>query len=204
LRYHDISTDGLFNRLWYPDTLVKEAEIQNAQNIPPQYTRARQRGEAIMQARLHNSPITVKFWMEMSAGEKMIALPDPLELDHTFFAFNKAWWENTIKHEDTLLRLRAVKQLAWRKDPESLSLLMDRAEHDQSGQVRRAAVEALGYRADKAAMNVLMNCLNDPDYLVRWATEDALVLVSRGVPKAPPIVRSSEPGERESPIQILT
>src|SRR5206468_4841485 len=57
LRYHDVSPDGLFNRLCYPDTLVKEAEIQNAQNTPPQYTRARLRGAAIMQARQRNSPV---------------------------------------------------------------------------------------------------------------------------------------------------
>lgn len=82
LRYHDISSAGLFNQVFAPDTLVSPAEIQYAQQQPPPYTRARIRGEAVMAARRYSLPITIERWMELSFNGQTIALSDPLEFDH--------------------------------------------------------------------------------------------------------------------------
>lgn len=82
LRFHDISREGLFNRFSYPDTLVTEAEIQTAQQIPPPYTRARMRGEVVLLARQYNIRVTIENWQEVHLDGEKINLPDPLEFDH--------------------------------------------------------------------------------------------------------------------------
>ena len=160
-----------------------------------------------MQARQYHTPITVKYWMEMAVEGRAIDLPDPLDFDHSFFPFDTVWWENITRHKDQMLRSRAIKHLTWRTDASSLALLMERAEHDESEQVRRSAVEALGFRADKAAMAMLLDRLEpekEKNHVVCWAIKEALVLIHNGVPKPPVIVRSSELGERESPVHIFT
>src|SRR5580698_1194979 len=70
LLYHDISSDGLFNRFFHPDTLVTAEEIEHAKRNPPQYTRAHVRGEAIKQARLFKQRVSVNRWQSITLGGK--------------------------------------------------------------------------------------------------------------------------------------
>jgi proteasome accessory factor A len=92
LRYHDVSQEGLFSRLWKPDTLVAEEEIQQAQNHPPLYTRARIRGKTV--ALQDHLPVTVAEWGKVNIAGEELKLLDPLEFNHPLF-FD--YWMNGIK-----------------------------------------------------------------------------------------------------------
>ena len=159
LLYHDISQNGLFNRVCYPDTFITEAEIQNAQNNPPDYTRARVRGEAIK----HAQELTVDSWMDISIKGKKISLADPLEFNPPQFSLNKRFdkqqWEKHLIHKDPHIRIRVVKQLMWQKSAAARAMLIDRLKNDDNEQVRCAAVEALSHRTGKVVMDTLVACL---------------------------------------------
>jgi proteasome accessory factor A len=204
LRYHDISPGGLFNRFCTPDTLFKTEEIEHALLNPPPYTRARVRGMSMKRAQQENVSVQVKRWMELSVGNQTIHLPDPLVFDQPSLDFDKTWWEQTLAHPNARLRLRAVQQLAWRQDGESLALLMKRVTQETDTQVRRAAIEMLGVRADRSTLALLTSCLDDVDPLIRWAAEEAHARVQKGVPTRPTLMRSSAPGESDLLIQLLT
>ncbi len=92
LRYHDMSSEGLYNQFYKPDTLLTEAEIQAAEQKPPPYTRARIRGEAIRLAQQYNFSVQVENWKEVQVDGVKISLSDPLEFDHPQFT---ASWEET-------------------------------------------------------------------------------------------------------------
>jgi proteasome accessory factor A len=194
LLYHDLSCSGLFEHFFHPDTLVTAAEIEHAQRNPPQYTRARIRGEAIKQARNFKQRVTVDHWQYIVIGGKKIALPDPLAFDCAQLDFDEHWWSNSIEHVDRSISLRALRRLAWQPQAGALALLIQHAEHNSDVQMRQVAIEALGYRADKQAQNVLISYLNDSDSQVCWAAEEALEKVMRGVPTPDPtaIVQTEE------------
>lgn len=208
LRYHDISGgEGSYNHFSYPDTLATEAEIKKAWNTPPQFTRARVRGEILMQARQHKHQVKVEEWHTMTVDGQQIPLPDALAFDTTLHEidFNKEWWTQCITYEDPHVRIRAIKHLTWYKNGESLEMLINRAQNDESIQVRCAAIEALGNRADQTTKDILIALLNNKyDNRVRWAAQEALERVIQGIPMPPPIIAPVAPGEGESLVQIIS
>jgi len=206
LLYHDLSREGWFNHFAYPDTLFKESEIQQAWSTPPQHTRARVRGEVLKRARLRKFRVTVERWQDVIVDDNTIRLADPLAFDNELFddTFEKDWWTQNINQKNPVIRIRTIKHLTWKKHPEALAMLMNKAEHDDDELVRYAAVEALGYRAEKTAKDVLIKCLNDADTLVQWAAQEALDRVVRGVPTPPPIIVPTEADDGESLVQIIS
>lgn len=206
LRYHDIGPGGLFNRFCAPDTLLAQEDIERAQLFPPPYTRARVRGTMIQRARQENRPLKVNFWMKLAAANVSIELPDPLAFDQPTLAFDKTWWEQTLAHSEIELRIRALRQLAWRREAESLELLMEQAAPGKETRIRHAAIQGLGIRADRKAMEFLVSCLNEKDIdpMIRWAAEEACESVQKGVPVQPQAIRSSAPAEKDVLIQLLS
>lgn len=208
LRYHDIyGGEGSYNHFSYPDTLATEAEIMKAWNIPPQYTRARVRGEIIKQGRQHKHKVKVEEWHSITVDDKKLPLPDALAFSTTQHKidFDKEWWTQCVMHEDLHVRTRAVQSLTWLKNSESLSMLINRAQNDESIQVRCAAIEAIGSQADQTTKDVLIALLSDKqDSRVRWAAQEALERVIQGVPMPPPIIAPATADEEESLVQIIS
>ena len=207
LRYHDVSQEGLFSRLWKPDTLVAEEEILQAQNDPPPYTRARIRGRAIA---LHgNLPVTLEKWTALSIGGEEVELPDPLEFSHP--SLPEALrdlddqWPNVLHHSSPHIRIRAVTYLGWQNTETALAALAQIAQTDPDERVRRTAVEVLGKIGNEQAVDALIRCLRDPERVVRWAAEEALERSARGKAEPPPAGSPvSPPDTGEHLIQIIS
>jgi hypothetical protein len=206
LRYHDLSNEGWFNHLVYPDTLFTETEIHTAWSVPPPYTRAHIRGKVLTQARQHKFHATIERWQDVVVDGDKLRLPDPLAFDHALFGddFEQEWWSQSIDHEDAAIRIRTIKHLIWKKHSEALALLIRKAQYDEYDDVRSAAIEALGYRGDNAAKDILIKLLNDPAMLVRWAAIEALDKVTRGISTPPPLITPSNDEDGESLIQIIS
>jgi len=207
LRYHDVSQEGLFSRLWKPDTLVAEEEIQQAQNDPPLYTRARIRGRAIA---LHSDlPVTLEKWTALSIGGEEVELTDPLEFSHPLLpeALKDLddQWPNVLHHPSPHIRIRAVTYLGWQNTETALAALAQIAQTDPDERVRRTAVEVLGKIGNEQAVDALIRCLRDPERVVRWAAEEALERSARGKAEAPPAgAPVSPPDTGEHLVQMIS
>lgn len=104
LRYHELSGEGLYHRLYQPDTLITAAEVHQAQESPPPHTRARLRGEAIRMGRQYDLAVRVERWMDLSFEKDLVNLDHPLEFDHPLFV---EWEQPWLKLEaDVRLRPR--------------------------------------------------------------------------------------------------
>ncbi len=82
LRYHEISPDGLYSRLYPVDTLISEEEIARAQQYPPPHTRANVRGTAVRLGRELGVTVYTNGWMDVSIEGEVLDLRDPMEIDH--------------------------------------------------------------------------------------------------------------------------
>lgn len=81
LQYHELSSQGLYTRMYRPDTLVTAEEIAQAQENPPPHTRARLRGEAIRLGRECGLEVRADRWTEITIEADRIRIDDPLEFD---------------------------------------------------------------------------------------------------------------------------
>jgi proteasome accessory factor A len=92
LRYHELSAEGLFCRMFQPDTLLTAAEIYRAQENPPPYTRARIRGETIRLGRDCGLDVRADRWTEVVIEDQVISIADPLAFDHPALAkWDRLW-----------------------------------------------------------------------------------------------------------------
>lgn len=82
LRYHELSPQGLYCRLYPIDTLVTRAEILRAEQEPPSFTRARVRGEALWLGRVVMAEAEFGPWQELVLEKEHMPLNDPLDFDH--------------------------------------------------------------------------------------------------------------------------
>lgn len=218
LRFHDLSREGLFNQVSYPDTIVTQDEIQRAQKQPPPYTRARIRGETVALARQHQVPIIIEKWLELSIAGQKLALADPLEFDHRDFPFYRistgrqdglssaelAWLRTIATHQDRLIRRRAAAYLIWRQDKEATNLLREMVEHDPDELIRLIAIQAFSEIEDKAtAIEVLINCLEDETPVIRWAAQEALEGANAREASVPSPQDPPDPDDGEQLIQLL-
>jgi proteasome accessory factor A len=224
LRFHDISREGLFNQVSYPDTLITQDEIQMAQRQPPPYTRARIRGEAITLARRYQIPVTVERWGELVVNGKKIEVPDPLEFDHPDLPFygtisvgqsdqqmeeerlqqELVWLHACAAHQNPFLRSRTTAYLSWRKSPEATAILREMVLHDASEMVRIAAVVALGQVEDTTATDLLVDLLGDATPAIRWAAQEILEGMHQEDTSSPPPPQNPPDGDDGEPlIQLI-
>lgn len=92
LRYHELSAEGLYHRVYPVDTLLTQQEIEEAEENPPPYTRARIRGEAIRLSREYGLHVRTERWTDVSIEETPLNLSDPLEFDHPGLAhWDRPW-----------------------------------------------------------------------------------------------------------------
>ncbi len=94
LRYHELSAEGLYHRVYPADTLLTRQEIAEAEDNPPPYTRARIRGEAVRLSRESGLHIHTERWTEITLGDAPLNLADPLEFDHpALAAWDRPWYK---------------------------------------------------------------------------------------------------------------
>ena len=92
LRYHELSEEGLYHRLYAADTLLTADEIQRAQEYPPPYTRARIRGEVVRLGRECGLPVETDRWMDATIEDTSLDMADPLRFDHPRLAeWDRPW-----------------------------------------------------------------------------------------------------------------
>ena len=92
LRYHELSPDGLYTRLYPADTLLSAEEIQFAEEYPPPYTRAHVRGEVVRLVKecgLQGGP---GHWTETTLEGERLRTNNPLEFDHIRLAVWDCPW----------------------------------------------------------------------------------------------------------------
>lgn len=82
---------------------------------------------------------------------------------------------------DWLAREQTARELGSGPDGSSATRLLLRAANDPEGEVRKAAVEALGrLRPTRRRLRALLRALSDPQWEVRWAAARSLGGVGRG------------------------
>jgi tetratricopeptide (TPR) repeat protein len=92
LRYHELSAEGLYHRVYPADTLLTRQEISEAEENPPPYTRARIRGEAIRLSRECGLHVRTERWTDVNIEDTPLNLSDPLEFDHpALAAWDRPW-----------------------------------------------------------------------------------------------------------------
>ncbi|MBI5958708.1 MAG: proteasome accessory factor PafA2 family protein [Chloroflexi bacterium] len=99
LRFHELSPDGLYHRLYPADTLVSADEIAYAQDYPPPFTRARIRGEAIRLSRECGLHVRTDSWTSVSIEEDHINISQPMDFDHR----QLAGWDHPWQRLDRLI-----------------------------------------------------------------------------------------------------
>ncbi len=176
IRFHDISEQGRFSRLWNDDTLVSEEEIQKAQLEPPPFTRANIRGKTIARGRVGDSAVWVENWPELGIDDQEIEISDPLQFAHPLVAetCDETELESALSHEDAEIRLRAATYLGWAQTEKALRALARAAATDTDERVRRTAVNSIGKLKTEGKMSVLIDCLRSDAAGVRWAAEEAM------------------------------
>ena len=92
LRYHELSPEGLYHRVYPADTLVTAEAIAHAAETPPPTTRARIRGEFIRIGRDYKASVTNGGWEGIGVEGERFLLPDPMRCDHpALVAWDRPW-----------------------------------------------------------------------------------------------------------------
>jgi proteasome accessory factor A len=102
LRYHELSPDGLYRRVYPVDTLLTAEEIARAQEYPPPYTRARIRGEVARLVKECGLQGGADRWTDVHLENERLAIADPLEFDHPRLAqWDRPWalLEESVQRE---------------------------------------------------------------------------------------------------------
>ncbi len=102
LRYHELSPEGLYSRVYPADTLLTAEEITAAQEYPPPYTRARIRGEIIRLVKECGLQGGADRWMDVDLQNERLTIADPLEFDHPRLAvWDRPWalLEESVRRE---------------------------------------------------------------------------------------------------------
>ena len=187
MRYHDVSDQGYYTKLWTNDTLVTNDEIEHARNHPPAHTRANVRGKAITSARSGDFKLSVGRWTDLAVNERPINLRDPLQFVHPVVPDTCEVEElkTALDSSATEVALRAVDYLGRIGGEENLKVLEGVINESADEAVRQAAIRAIGEIddcEDDNKISVLIECLSG-DVHTRWAAEEALQKVK--APKAP-------------------
>jgi HEAT repeat protein len=104
------------------------------------------------------------------------ARPEPFALAAVLRALRKLRFPDAfspalraLSHDDANVRIEAVGVLGWLKDARALSPLADIATRDSIGDIRRAAVGAMGFApaAGPVILTALLDALRDPEWQVR-------------------------------------
>jgi|GEM_PF-514730 len=171
MRYHDISADGYFTRIWPDDTLVTSDEIKQAQSEPPPFTRANVRGKAIRGARAGEFEVKISRWTDMKVDDVSCNLRDPLQYAHpsipetcSDFHLDPANTEIGVRAIDYMGRLGA-------NNLESLSFLI---KNSDSEVFRHAAIKAVAEMDDCDNVSVLIDSLENADIRTQWVISEAL------------------------------
>ena len=171
MRYHDISEDGYFTRIWPDDTLVMSDEIKQAQSAPPPFTRANIRGKAISGARAGQFKVKISRWTDMEVDDISCNLRDPLQYAHpsipetcSDFGLDPANTEIGVRAIDYLGRLGA-------NNLESLSFVIKNSESEV---FRHAAIKAVAEMDDCDNVSVLIDSLANADIHTQWVISEAL------------------------------
>ncbi len=92
LRYHELSPDGLYHRVYPADTLVTADAIARAVETSPPATRARVRGEFIRIGREYGVSVSNGGWEAAGLDGERFPLPDPMHCDHpALVAWDRPW-----------------------------------------------------------------------------------------------------------------
>lgn len=176
IRFHDLSSQGLFSQLYPEDVLVSADEIRRARAEPPPYTRANVRGRVITLARKDRRPVRVETWSGLYVGDTFVSLRDPLQFAHRWVEGTYAEPEmlRALQHEDAEVRVRAAGYLGWSRGEHVLRALTSAAGGDPHERVRRAALKAIGEMQTDGGVPVLIDFLQSGDTHLRWAAEAAL------------------------------
>jgi proteasome accessory factor A len=182
VRFHDLSGEGYYSRLWKEDNLVTADEIERAKDEPPPHTRANIRGRAIETARWEWTEVTAETWSELEVNGLSLDLGDPLEFsDRAVEATSsEEALREALQHPDAEVRLRGAKYLGRAETESALLTLADVAAGDADERVQRAAVVAIGGMRLEQSMSVIIDCLQSRHPHVRWAAQEALA--RRGIP----------------------
>lgn len=192
LRYHDLSNEGHFNRLCQALSRIKyarstQAEIDLAQRLPPPHTRANMRGYAIALARRKQATIKIDGWCDMQIDRHQYHSGDPLDFEASwamaYTPLQEAYLHTTMQRAETPVRVRTVGYLGWRQEAQVSALLLEIIQQDESPEVRRAAAESLGRRADPNTFEPLLRLLtHETNAEVQWAIQTALTRIIKKRP----------------------
>jgi len=205
LRYHNIGQDGIYAKTWQPDTKVEKAEIAIAAKQPPQFTRARIRGEVLADAKNNGTEVNVEKWGELVWNRKVYTLGDPLTFYSPFLPINiYKLLQEEINHADPIIRARIAVFLIEQDNPLLVKLLKKVATQDEDEQVRRVTIQALGNSGNKATwQDILIQCLPDKNPMVRWTAEWALDNLSQGKKTVPSPPQMNKSQDEETLVQII-
>lgn len=184
MRFHDVSEQGYYSRLWSQDTFVTDEEIQQAKGKAPAYTRANIRGRAIRSGRTQGLDVYAERWTDIEINDLTLNLRDPLQFVHPIVkdTCSETQLRSALTSSDTEVMLRAVDYLGRLGTEKNLRLLREVINSNEDDLVRRAAIKAVSEIDDCDNVPVLIDCLNTRDVHARWAVEQALKQVGR--PKA--------------------
>lgn len=205
LRFHDLSSQGYYARLYADDTLVSADEIECAQKEPPPYTRANIRGRAIAGARLNGSSASAENWSNLEVDGSMLYLRDPLQFAHRKVqeTYKEADLNVALQHADAEVRVRAAGYLGWNRTERALRTLAAVSEGDTDERVRCAAVRAIGGMEMDSTFPVLIECLKSREAHIRWAAEETL-LQSSSPPSSQNMEEPNEgPDDDETLVNII-
>jgi proteasome accessory factor A len=193
VRFHDLSSEGYYSRLWREDNLVSAAEIEGAKDNPPPYTRANIRGRAIKGARREGMDVTAENWSTLEVDGLLLDLSDPLEFSHhgVEATCEAAELQKALRHPDAEVRLRGARYFGRVETESAMMTLSGVAADDTDERVRRAALMAVGGMRLERSMSVIGDCLQSSNPRTRWAAQEALA--RRGLPST-----YEERGERPS------
>ena len=206
MRFHDVSEQGYYSRLWTDDTLVTDAEIQQAKSNAPAYTRANIRGKAIVSEMSGDLDVFAERWTDLIVDDVTLNLRDPLQFVHPFVpdTCSEAELRSALTSSDAGVMQRAVEYLGRLGGQKNLQILAEVINNNEDEFVRRAAIKAVGQIEDCDNISVLLECLSTRDVHARWAVEEALKQVGRPGVEDPWNDNSAASSDDDEPLVNLT
>jgi hypothetical protein len=179
-RYHDVSADGAFSRLYPVDTMLAASDVEYAKTAPP-WTRATVRGFCIAGLRRGGAAAKVDKWTILDAHGATIEISDPLQFAHPKIEASCTLSQlgAALGQPDPEIRRRAAIYIGWLRTDSALQLLATALAAECEDLVKRAIVESIGEWGNKA-IPYLEQWLQHESIAVRWAAEETLDRIANG------------------------